>query len=50
MASSGAAVKRPMTSEERKVIRYPIIFASITFVIGMLFVKETKDVDIYRHD
>ena len=29
---------------------YPIIFASITFVIGMLFVRETKDVDIYRHD
>ncbi len=29
---------------------YPIIFASITFVIGMLFVKETKDVDIYRDD
>ncbi len=26
---------------------YPIIFACITFVIGMLFVKETKDVDIY---
>jgi MFS family permease len=29
---------------------YPIIFASITFVIGMLFIKETKDVDIYRGD
>ena len=29
---------------------YPIIFASITFVIGMLFVKETKDVDIYAAD
>jgi len=29
---------------------YPIIFASITFVIGMLFVKETKDVDIYKGD
>ncbi|MBI3713656.1 MAG: MFS transporter, partial [Burkholderiales bacterium] len=29
---------------------YPIIVASITFVIGMLFVKETKDVDIYAHD
>ena len=26
---------------------YPIIFAAITFVIGMLFVKETKDVNIY---
>ncbi|MEO7336078.1 MAG: MFS transporter [Caldimonas sp.] len=29
---------------------YPIIFASITFVVGMLFVRETKDVDIYRYD
>ncbi len=29
---------------------YPIIIASITFVIGMLFVKETKDVDIYAED
>ena len=29
---------------------YPIIIASMTFVIGMLFVKETKDVDIYAND
>jgi len=29
---------------------YPIIFASITFVVGMLFVKETKDVNIYAGD
>jgi MFS family permease len=29
---------------------YPIIIASITFVIGMLFIKETKDRDIYEHD
>ena len=29
---------------------YPIIFASITFVVGMLFVKETKDVDIFKND
>ena len=29
---------------------YPIIFASITFVVGMLFVKETKDLDIYAKD
>jgi MFS family permease len=29
---------------------YPIIFASITFVVGMLFVKETKDIDIYKGD
>jgi MFS family permease len=27
---------------------YPIIFASITFVIGALFVPETKDVDITK--
>jgi len=29
---------------------YPIVFASITFVVGMLFIKETKDVDIYKND
>ena len=29
---------------------YPIIIAGMTFVIGMIFVKETKDVDIYEHD
>lgn len=29
---------------------YPIVIAALTFVIGMLFVKETKDVDIYQHD
>jgi hypothetical protein len=27
---------------------YPIVIAAVTFVIGMLFVKETKDVDIDR--
>jgi MFS family permease len=29
---------------------YPIIIAAATFVIGMLFIKETKDVDIYAND
>ena len=29
---------------------YPIIIAAITVVIGGLFVKETKDVDIYAND
>ena len=29
---------------------YPIIIAAVTFVIGMLFIKETKDVDIYAND
>ncbi|MFZ5550414.1 MAG: MFS transporter [Pseudomonadota bacterium] len=29
---------------------YPIIIAVMTFVVGMLFVKETKDVDIYAQD
>jgi MFS family permease len=29
---------------------YPIVIASVTFVIGLLFVKETKDVDIYADD
>jgi hypothetical protein len=29
---------------------YPIIIAALTFVVGMLFVRETKDVDIYAAD
>ncbi|NBO13671.1 MAG: MFS transporter [Betaproteobacteria bacterium] len=29
---------------------YPIIIAAMTFVIGTLFVRETKDVDIYAND
>ena len=29
---------------------YPIIIAGATFVIGSLFVKETKDVDIFAND
>jgi hypothetical protein len=29
---------------------YPVIVAAGTFVIGMIFVKETKDVDIYARD
>jgi hypothetical protein len=29
---------------------YPVVVAAITFVVGMLFVPETKDVDIYQHD
>jgi MFS family permease len=29
---------------------YPIIIAAVTLVIGTLFVKETKDVDIYADD
>mgnify|MGYP000048781722 FL=1 len=29
---------------------YPVIIASVTFVIGLLFVRETKDVDIYAGD
>jgi hypothetical protein len=29
---------------------YPIIIALVTFVIGALFVKETKDNDIYAAD
>jgi MFS family permease len=29
---------------------YPIIIALITFVVGMLFVRETKDRDIYADD
>jgi MFS family permease len=29
---------------------YPVIVAAGTFIIGMIFVKETKDVDIYARD
>ncbi|WP_349743041.1 MFS transporter [Roseateles cavernae] len=29
---------------------YPIVIAGMSFVIGMIFVKETKDVDIYARD
>jgi hypothetical protein len=29
---------------------YPIIVAGFTFVVGLLFVRETKDVDIYAAD
>jgi hypothetical protein len=29
---------------------YPIIIAAATLVIGLLFVRETKDVDIYARD
>ena len=29
---------------------YPIIIAAMTFVLGALFVRETKDVDIYAND
>ena len=29
---------------------YPVIVAAGTFVIGMIFIKETKDVDIYAKD
>jgi len=29
---------------------YPIIIAAMTLVIGTLFVRETKDVDIYARD
>ena len=29
---------------------YPIVIAAMSFVIGMLFIRETKDVDIYKND
>ncbi len=29
---------------------YPIVVAIMTFVIGLLFVRETKDIDIYAND
>ena len=29
---------------------YPIVVATMTFIVGTLFIKETKDVDIYAQD
>ncbi len=29
---------------------YPIVIAAVTFVSGMIFVRETKDVDIFKND
>ena len=29
---------------------YPVVIALMTFVVGMIFIKETKDVDIYKDD
>jgi MFS family permease len=29
---------------------YPIVIASMTFILGTLFIRETKDVDIYKND
>jgi hypothetical protein len=29
---------------------YPVVIAAMTFVVGMLFIRETKDVDIYARD
>ena len=29
---------------------YPIVIATMTFIVGTLFIKETKDVDIYKND
>ena len=29
---------------------YPIVIAAATLVIGMLFIRETKDLDIHHHD
>jgi MFS family permease len=29
---------------------YPVVVAAATFLIGLFFIRETKDVDIYAHD
>jgi MFS family permease len=29
---------------------YPVVVATMTFIVGMLFIPETKDVDIYARD
>ena len=38
------------TGNLQRGLWYPIIVAGATFVIGMLFVRETKDIDIYATD
>jgi hypothetical protein len=31
-------------------IWYPVVVATMTFIVGMIFIRETKDVDIYARD
>jgi MFS family permease len=38
------------TGNMYKGLWYPIIIAGATFIIGTLFIKETKDIDIYADD
>jgi len=49
LPSTGFAIVA-QTGNMYNALWYPIGIAAMTFVIGMLFVKETKDVDIYARD
>ena len=40
----------PATGDIYYGLWYPVVIALMTFVIGMIFIKETKDVDIYKDD
>lgn len=49
LPSTGFAIVA-QTGNMYNALWYPIVIASMSFVIGMIFVKETKDVDIYAND
>jgi MFS family permease len=49
LPSTGFAIVA-QTGNMYNALWYPIVIAAMTFVIGMLFVRETKDVDIYAND
>ena len=38
------------TGNMYKGLLYPVLVAGLTFVVGMLFIKESKNVDIYAND
>ena len=50
MASSRLSTLLSIRDTSSTSARSLVIIAAITFVGGMLFVKETKDVDIYAKD
>jgi hypothetical protein len=49
LPSTGFAIVA-QTGNMYNALWYPIIIAAVTFVVGMLFIRETKDVDIYKND
>jgi MFS family permease len=49
LPSTGFAIVA-QTGNMYNALWYPIVIAAMSFVVGMLFVRETKDVDIYAND